>query len=181
MSAKTGTDDEQVQFIASMINSSNCSKVSSGKVENQENDPNLINSKRVAPFTTDANSNLKYEKNGSTDYLKKSPSSKNIQKSSFTQPIGTDSKSFESNTQLTEQTIGSIATMDRLLESTAELDKLISSNVVDTSTNIHDKRAEALQQAMKTNIDQMITEEKDVAKCRGEFQHKYKHITQSLQ
>ena len=63
-----------------------------------------------------------------------------------------ETKSFESKTH---QTLGSMATLDRLMESTAELDKFISSNVVDTSVNIHDKRSEALEIAMMANIDQM--------------------------
>ena len=88
-----------------------------------------------------------------------------------------ETKSFESKTH---QTVESMATLDRLMESTAELDKFISSNVVDTSVNIHDKRSEALEIAMMANIDQMQVEEKDVEKCRREFEVKYQMISKKL-
>ena len=95
-------------------------------------------------------------------------------------PATSDVKSIDSITKLTHKTNGSAATMDRLMESTAELDKLISSNVVDPSMDIQEKRAEALHLAMRTNIEQMVAEEKDVAKCKAEFEQKYQNVSKQL-
>jgi hypothetical protein len=57
-------------------------------------------------------------------------------------------------------------TMEKLMESTVELDKVINVNV---SNNLGQKRSDALQNAMKTNIEQMMQEEQEVKKCRQEF------------
>lgn len=105
------------------------------------------------------------------------PSADITQQSIAIHPAISDTKSFDSITKLTNKTNGSTATMDRLMESTVELDKLISSNVVDPSVNIQDKRAEALHLAMRTNIEQMVAEERDVAKCKAEFEQKYRNVS----